>query len=382
MMSGRLWLLPIALALAAGGGSMTFRYKDPAAVEPPQDDAFSDTLTSGDPGFERAYRPRPFSFPDDFGPHERFRTEWWYFTGNLQTGGGRQFGYELTFFRFALTPHRPASTSAWRTNQLYMAHFALTDAETGRFLADERFSRAASGLAGARNERYHVWLYDWKAEGRNNDGFPIRLQAGSGAHALDLNLKTQDSPVLQGDRGLSQKSAEPGNASYYYSYPRITTEGIITADGKSHRVTGESWMDREWSTSALAKEQAGWDWFALQLDNRSELMFYRFRRKDGRPDPNSTGAWFPADRSKLPLTDREVVVEVLGYWKSPHSKITYPARWRLSVPGQKLSLEIVPLINDQELNLSYRYWEGAVSVRGRWNGKEIEGKGYVELTGY
>jgi predicted secreted hydrolase len=382
MMSKRLWLLPIALALAAEGGLMTFRYKDPADVEPPKDDAFSDTLSAGDPGFERAYRPRPFSFPDDFGPHERFRTEWWYFTGNLQTQGRRRFGYELTFFRFALTPHRPASQSAWRTNQLYMAHFALTDAKTGGFFADERFSRAANGLAGARNDRYRVWLYDWKAESRDDVDFPIRLQARSGAFAIDLNLETQDSPVLQGDKGLSQKSAEPGNASYYYSYPRIATNGILTVGGKIHRVTGESWMDREWSTSALAKEQAGWDWFALQLDDKSELMFYRFRRKDGRPDPNSAGAWFLADRSKLPLTEREVVVEVLGYWKSPHSKITYPARWRLSVPGQKLSLEIVPLINDQELNLSYRYWEGAVSVRGRWNGKEIEGKGYVELTGY
>jgi predicted secreted hydrolase len=382
MMSKRLWILLVALLIAALGGLAQFRYKDPAGVEPPQDDAFSDTLSSGDQGFERAYRPHPFSFPDDFGPHERFRTEWWYFTGNLQAQGGRRFGYELTFFRFALTPHRPASKSAWRTNQLYMAHFALTDKKAGRFFADERFSRAANGLAGAQSERYHVWLYDWKAEGQNGGGFPIRLQTGSGAFALDLNLATEDPPVLQGDKGLSQKSAEPGNASYYYSYPRIPTNGRITADGITHPVTGESWMDREWSTSALAQEQAGWDWFALQLDDRSELMFYRFRRKDGQPESNSSGAWFQADRSKIPLTDREVVVEILGHWKSPHSNVTYPARWRLSVPSRKLTLEIVPLLNDQELNLSYRYWEGAVSVTGRLDEKEIKGKGYVELTGY
>jgi predicted secreted hydrolase len=383
MMSKKMLVLfIIALLIAALAGLAQFRHRDPAGVEPPEDSAFSNTLTSDDEGFERAYRPRPFSFPDDFGPHETYRTEWWYFTGNLHSLNGRQFGYELTFFRFALTPHSSASKSAWRTNQLYMAHLALTDAEANQFFADERFSRAANGLAGAQRDRYHVWLYDWTAEGRNDGGFPIRLKARSGKYALDLNLQTRLPPVLQGDRGLSQKSAEPGNASYYYSYPRIATDGTITVNGKIHQVTGESWMDREWSTSALAKEQAGWDWFALRLDDRSELMFYRFRRKDGKPDPNSSGAWFLADRSKIPLSRREVVVEVLDYWKSPHSKITYPARWRLSVPSRKLTLEIVPLINDQELNLSYRYWEGAVSVRGRLDGKEITGKGYVELTGY
>jgi predicted secreted hydrolase len=381
-MSKKVLVLGIVLLIAAWGWLAQLPYRDPASVEPPEDSAFSNTLTSDDKGFERAYKPRPFSFPHDFGPHESYRTEWWYFTGNLNTVSGRRFGYELTFFRFALAPHKPASKSAWRTNQLYMAHLALTDVEAKRFVADERFSRAGNDLAGAQNDRYRVWLYDWAAEGQKGDGFPIRLQAKSEAFALGLNLQTQHPPVLQGDRGLSQKSAEPGNASYYYSYPRIATDGTITVNGRNYRVTGESWMDREWSTSALTREQAGWDWFALQLDGQGELMFYRFRRKDGKPDLNSSGAWFQADRNKIPLSGQEVSLDILDYWKSPHSNITYPARWRLSVPNRKLTLEIMPLINDQELNLRYRYWEGAVSVRGQLNGKAIKGKGYVELTGY
>jgi predicted secreted hydrolase len=382
MMGKKILLLVVVLLIAALGLLAQFPHRDPAGVEPPKDSAFGNTLTSDDEGFDRAYKPRPFSFPDDFGPHESYRTEWWYFTGNLHTPNGRRFGYELTFFRFALAPHTPASKSAWRTNQLYMAHLALTDAEAGRFIADERFSRAGNDLAGAQRDRYRVWLHDWTADGQKRNGFPIRLKAKSEEFALDLNLQTRKPPVLQGDRGLSQKSAEPGNASYYYSYPRIATDGTLTVNGTHHPVTGESWMDREWSTSALDKEQAGWDWFALRLDGLGELMFYRFRRKDGKPDLNSSGAWFQADRNKISLSHQDVFIDILDTWKSPHSKITYPARWRLSVPSRKLTLEITPLINDQELNLRFRYWEGAVSVRGRLDGKEIEGEGYVELTGY
>ncbi|MDD1612491.1 MAG: carotenoid 1,2-hydratase, partial [Methylococcaceae bacterium] len=169
-MSKKVMLLLIALLIAALGLLAEFPHRDPLSVEPPEDSAFSNTLTSDEEGFERAYEPRMFSFPDDFGPHKNFRTEWWYFTGNLQAIGGRRFGYELTFFRFALAPQKPASKSAWRTNQLYMAHLALTDVETSHFFADERFSRASHNLAGADSGRYHVWLYDWTAEGQNEGG--------------------------------------------------------------------------------------------------------------------------------------------------------------------------------------------------------------------
>jgi len=347
-----------------------------------KDDSFSQVLSKDDKGFARVLKPKEFTFPPDHGPHNLYRSEWWYFTGNLKNPQGRQFGYELTFFRFALKPEMLESKSAWRTNQLYMAHLTLTDVEKGRFYTDERFSRAGNGLAGASNKKYQVWLYDWSAKTEGETDFPLSLKASSDDFAIDLLLTSPKTIVLQGDRGLSQKSREPGNASYYYSFPRLATEGSVSVAGNKFSVTGASWMDREWSTSALSDEQSGWDWFALQLSDNSELMFYQLRRKDGQPDNNSSGSFVLADNSKISLKERDVIIKLLDSWKSPHSKITYPSRWQLVVPAQNLEIEIMPLLNDQELNVSYRYWEGAVSVKGTKNGQPISGQGYVELAGY
>ena len=333
-------------------------------------------------GFARAYKPQAFSFPSDHGPHNQFRSEWWYFTGNLKNPQGRQFGYELTFFRFALKSDLPESKSAWRSNQMYMAHLTLTDVEANRFYTDERFSRAGNDLAGAFNKSYQVWLYDWSAKTEGEVDFPLRLHANSNDFAVDLLLTSPKGYVLQGNQGLSQKSPEPGNASYYYSYPRLETNGTVSIADKQFSVTGTSWMDREWSTSALSNEQSGWDWFALQLSDNTEIMFYQLRRKDGQHDSNSSGSYITADNAKIALKDHDATITPLDSWKSPHSKISYPSRWRLSVPSQALELEIVPLIKDQELNVSYRYWEGAVKLTGTKQGKPISGQGYVELAGY
>lgn len=347
-----------------------------------EDDSFSRVFSKEEKGFARALKPREFTFPADHGPHYPYRSEWWYFTGNLKNPQGRQFGYELTFFRFALTAEMPESKSAWRSNQLYMAHLTLTDVENDRFYTDERFSRAGNYLAGASNKKYQVWLYDWSASTEGESDFPLRLQAKSEGFAIDLLLKSQKSYVLQGDQGLSRKSPEPGNASYYYSYPRLATQGVVSIEGHNFSVTGASWMDREWSTSALSDQQSGWDWFALQLSDNSELMFYQLRRKDGQPDSNSSGSYVLADNTKISLKGQDVTIKILDSWKSPHSKINYPSRWRLEVPARNLELEVVPLINGQELNVSYRYWEGAVSVKGTKNAEPISGQGYVELVGY
>ena len=347
-----------------------------------KDDSFSNALFKDDKGYARALKPQKFSFPTDHGPHNPYRSEWWYFTGNLKSPQGRKFGYELTFFRFALKAEMPESKSAWRDNQLYMAHLTLTDVEKNRFYTDERISRAGNDLAGASNKKYQVWLYDWSARTEGESVFPLRLKAKSDGFAIDLLLTSQKSYVLQGDQGLSQKSREPGNASYYYSYPRLETEGTMTVASDKFSVTGASWMDREWSTSALSDEQSGWDWFALQLSDNTELMFYQLRRKDGQCDSNSSGSLVLADNTKISLKEHDVTIKILDSWKSPHSKITYPSRWRLAVPVQNLEVEIVPLINDQELNVSYRYWEGAVNVNGIKNGMPISGQGYVELAGY
>ncbi len=346
------------------------------------DYAFSKLLSTDDKSFARALTPRKFTFPRDHGAHGSYRTEWWYFTGNLKNPFDRKFGYQLTFFRFALAADTPQSKSSWRNNQIYMAHLTLTDVTAERFYSDERYSRAGNGLAGAADNKYQVWLHDWSAVAVDDADFPIRLQAKSDQFAIDLLLQSQKDRVLQGNEGLSQKSAAPGNASYYYSYPRLATEGNLSIGGDKFTVAGDSWMDREWSTSALSDEQTGWDWFALQLSDNSEIMFYQLRRKDGQADRHSSGAVFLPDNTKVPLTVEDVSVKVLDTWKSPHSKAVYPSLWRVSIPAQHLEVDIAPLLNDQELNLSYRYWEGAVSINGLKDGRLISGQGYVELTGY
>jgi predicted secreted hydrolase len=337
---------------------------------------------AADPGYARVTRPRPFSFPADHGPHEQYRAEWWYFTGNLDDSAGRAFGYELTFFRFALAPRRAASASRWRTNQLYMAHFAVSDVEDDRFRSFERYSRAALGLAGAEAQPLRIWLYDWSASAAGRSTFPLVLRAQAEGIGIDLVLTAGKPVVLQGKSGFSRKSGGTGQASYYYSFTRMPTAGTIQIDGRKHRVEGNSWMDREWSTSALSKEQAGWDWFALQLSDGRDLMFYRLRRKDGTPDPFSAGTLVEADGTARPLGHGAVLIRARRHWRSPRTGALYPAEWSLRVPDYGIDIDIEPLMDDQELNVAFKYWEGAVRLHGISAGHSVSGRGYVELTGY
>lgn len=333
-------------------------------------------------GFARAYAPRPFEFPADHGPHPAFRNEWWYVTGNLADATGRPFGYQLTLFRIALSPELPATDSAWRSNQVYMGHFALTDVVGARHYGFERFSRSALGLAGAQATPFRVWLEDWELASAEPALFPLRLRAQQGDLALDVTLNNLKPLVAQGDRGLSQKSAEPGNASYYYSYTRLPTQGTVRIAGQTFAVNGASWLDREWSTSALGPDQSGWDWFALQLDDGREVMLYRLRRRDGGVDPFSSGTLVEANGQVQRLRWNEMVLQPLGEWRSPSSGDRYPARWRLRIPAAQLDLTVTPKVADQELRLSVRYWEGAVQVAGRAGQREIGGQGYLEMTRY
>jgi predicted secreted hydrolase len=331
-------------------------------------------------GFARALSPRAFHFPGDHGPHPEYRTEWWYFTGNLKASRGRRFGYQLTFFRMALAPHLPARPSAWGAGQVYMAHFALTDVDGKRFSFAERFSREALGLAGAGGTPLSVWLEDWSARETSSSPWGMRLAAADGGASIELDLAGIRPVVLNGEEGLSRKGGEPGNASYYYSVPRLASRGTLTVGGERFQVSGLSWLDREWGTSALAGDQAGWDWFALQLDDGRDLMFYRLRKKDGGEDPFSAGMLTAADGSPRRLRAREVQLSATKWWTSPASGTRYPARWRLTVPGEGIDLEVVPRLAGQEILASFRYWEGAVSARGLWNSPG--GSGYLEMTGY
>ena len=346
--------------------------------------AVRSALGAGDDntGYQRAYQPRPFEFPADHGPHSDFRNEWWYVTGNLVDAAGRQFGYQLTLFRIALAPTTPVEDSAWRTNQIYMGHFALTDVQGKQHHAFERFSRGAVGLAGAQAAPFRVWLEDWALTGTESDAFPMRVRAREGNVEIDLSLNTAKPVVLQGDRGLSQKSAEPGNASYYYSYTRLPTRGTVRVGETTFAVEGASWLDREWSTSALGSEQSGWDWFALQLDDGRDLMFYRLRRKDGGTDPHSKGVLVAADGRTRLLGWSEVTLQPLGEWVSPKTGDRYPARWRLRLPAENLDLTVTPKVADQEMRLTVRYWEGAVAVNGRAGERKTGGQGYLEMTRY
>jgi predicted secreted hydrolase len=346
-----------------------------------------------DTGFARALVPRPFTFPGDHGPHPGFRNEWWYYTGNVATAAGRRFGYQLTFFRIALAPRAEPRASAWATSDVWMAHLAVTDVAGRRFVAKSRLARGALSLAGARAEPFRVWLEDWSAAGVDRAATPrMKLAAGDVDVGVELVLDSRKPPVPQGDRGLSVKGAEPGQASHYYSLTRLDTRGVIRVGAERFAVTGTSWMDREWSTSALARDQVGWDWFALHLDDGRDLMVYRLRRTDGSADPASAGALIAPDGSRRPLALADVTIDVLGWWPSPRGDTRYPARWRLAIPSEDLVLEIEPWVADQEWTDPVRYWEGAVSARGlagaaserggATRGREVRAEGYAELVGY
>lgn len=371
-------ILAIGALIAAAAWSTWPKRHPPAADDPVA------VLSSPDSaGYQRAVAPRAFVFPADHGPHPDFRQEWWYYTGNLDTPDGRHFGYQLTFFRFALAPPlAPARASAWAADQLYLAHFTVTDAAGRQFFQWERSSRAAVGLAGAVAQPFRVWIEDWSAAGDPGGALPVRLRAAMPEAAIDLQLIAGKPLVLQGDRGLSRKGSAPGNASYYYSYTRLPSRGTVRIGAESYAVNGTSWMDREWSTSALESTQAGWDWFSLQLDSGDELMFYWLRRRDGGIDPHSGGMWVDAAGAARPLSSDEVELDAPDTWRSPASGIRYPARWRLRVPALRLELTLRPYLPDQEVRQRFRYWEGAVAASGQRGGRPLSGSGYVELVGY
>ncbi len=379
-------LILFVVALTALAVALERRARRPAKISAELDVAAALGGGLGKDGelFARATAPREFVFPADHGAHDGFRTEWWYVTGNLFAADGRPFGVQLTFFRNALTATTVASSSRWRNAHVWMGHFALADEQRGTFRFAERFAREAAGLAGATATPFRVALEDWSIAAISptaNDFSPLRLAARDTDFAVDLTLEAGKPPVLQGEGGLSRKGPEPGNASYYYSMTRLAARGTVTVAGETVAVTGDAWLDREWSTSALGSELAGWDWFALQLDDGRELMFYRLRRKDGASDPWSRGSLVAADGSSRRLQPAEVRLTPLSTWKSPAGAI-YPAKWRLEIPGEALDLELAPRVANQELAVTVRYWEGAVKVAGSSHGQPIGGHGFVEMTGY
>lgn len=331
-------------------------------------------------GFLRATTVRAFNFPADHGPHPGYRHEWWYATGNLDGPDGRQFGYELTFFRLALTPEtdevKAIESSPWKTPVAFAAHFAVTDVADDDFHFFHRYSRGDGRLSGADNNK--VWLDDWSLI-RTGNGWT--LKASDGDVELNLDLAEVKPRILNGERGLSRKSSTPGNATYYYTMPRLKSSGNLILKGETFNVNGLTWLDREWGTSALSVDQQGWDWYALHLSDGSDLMFYNLRNMDGSRHLFSAGSWVNAEGEKTSLNAEDIEVEVLDYWDSPLGG-RYPSGWRLRYADKGIDITVTPMIKNQELDTLPRYWEGAVEVTGNKNQSTISGRGYVELTGY
>lgn len=338
-----------------------------------------------DSSFARAYEPITFDFPIDHGAHPQYKTEWWYYTGNLTDEAGNAYGYQLTFFRSGLSPQATERQSDLATNQIYMAHFALTDGNAQSHHSFERFSRGAELVAGATGEeRFAVWLEDWSVSEVASGEMQVIASAenSQGRFAVDLLLQETRTPLLHGDAGLSQKGPEPGNASYYYSLVGLTTTGTIVSGGDAIAVAGKSWMDHEFGTSALSENAVGWDWFSVQLENGAALAFAQIRTDDEGTVPGFEGTYAAPDGTHYPIGHDDFLVEPIDAWTSPQSGFTYPSGWQVRLPAYDLVLMLDPLVLDQEMDVSFIYWEGAVTVTGTANGEPVQGVGYVELTGY
>ena len=326
-------------------------------------------------GFQVADRVVPFSFPADHGPHPRFRSEWWYLTVALRSPAGEEFGVQFTLFRQALRPGpMPDDGDGWRSGQVFLGHLALTDVAGRKHIEAERLARGHPRLAGARAAPFAAWIEGWRLASAQKSFLPLQLTAGTDEFAVDLTLEGSRPPSPQGDRGLSAKG--PDNASYYYSMPRLRANGTLRTSTGTVSVAGHGWLDREWSTSVLADEYAGWDWFALHLDDGRDLMVFQLRRRDGHPDDYDQGLLVDADGSRhLDADDFDLVPE--REWRDRRN-VRWPLRWRLEVHGDTLIVEAA--VDDQVMDTSIRYWEGLVHVHAP-DGRRV-GSGYMELTGY
>ena len=333
--------------------------------------------------YQLALPGRKLSFPADHYSHPDFRTEWWYYTGHLETGAGKRYGYQVTFFRFGVRDRQKDMEEPPLFTDLYMAHFALSDLAAKQFRYRERIHRGYGDRAGAATDRYLVWNEDWRVEG---DGKNHEIFVSDRGTTLQLSLQSLKPPALHGDNGHSQKGEGEGRASYYYSLTRMRTEGELTIDGRKEKVRGLSWMDHEFGSNQLRDDQVGWDWFSIQLDNQTELMLYLMRRKDGTVDPYSSGTLVGASGATRHFAREDFRVEVLDRWKSPQSGASYPMGWKVSIPVEEIDLEILPAFPDQELITSrstrVTYWEGAVGITGTFKQSPVTGQGYVEMTGY
>ena len=315
--------------------------------------------------------------PGDFFHKQGYQVQWWYFTGHLSDGEGREFGYELTFFAVGI--QRRDYASHFGVQQIYISHFAISDIEGNTFYFSDDADAGVFDYAGADDKQLRVWVGRNRLHGTFQD---MRLMAADGEKSLALRLKPVKPLALNGMNGFSRKSEDsPFTASVYFSYTRMHTEGKLAIGDKVFTVKGESWFDREITTRGLSDKQSGWDWFAVQLDDDREIMISLLRKRDGSIDRYSSGTLVYRDGTFRHLARDGFSVKVLSHYRSKKTGARYPSLWEVSIPSEDLKIRIVPLIEDQEViarkSTGNYYWEGACRVEG-----SARGRAYIEMTGY
>ncbi len=340
-------------------------------------------IIGADDEWQKALPPYQFVFPRDHASHPKYKVEWWYYTGNLKSKDGRTFGYQLTFFRVGVD-YKPQNPSRWAVRDLFMTHLAVSDIDGNEFKHAERINRAGVGWAGAEEQSYRVWNEDWEAKLDVTGKHLLRaFDAGLG---IELELEEGKQPIAHGERGVSQKGSEAGNASHYYSLTRMPTRGALMVNGERLDVEGLSWMDHEFGTSFLEKGQLGWDWLSIQLDDGTDLMLYQFRREDGERDTHSHATIVDAAGKSTPVKSDRFELEAGKQWTSKKSGGRYPINWLVKIPREDIELSVEAAIEDQEMRTAestgVTYWEGSIEVNGRHRGRAVRGRGYLEMTGY
>lgn len=345
----------------------------------------SQAMSGSEGNYTKALEPREFTFPEDHVAHNDFKIDWWYFTGNLTDDDGNRYGFQFTIFRNALSSDTATKISSMATNQLYFAHFALTDISKGKFYYADKYSRGAANLAGTSDFPLKIHVEDWTIS--TNEEYlgdylmpEFKIKADAGDFAIEFDVIPTKGIVKHGVNGLSAKSKTPGNASYYYSYTRMNTSGKIKIGNKNHNINGNSWMDREWSTSALDSAQAGWDWFSLQLDNNHEIMYFMLRNRDGSFNFGKGTMIYPDGTHEF-MSPENIDLTITDYWTNSDG-IKYPSAWNMKSDLYDFDLKIETQLPDQELKLIIRYYEGSVKIDGWHEEREVKGYGYAEMTGY
>ncbi len=315
--------------------------------------------------------------PSHFFHQKKYRVQWWYFTGHLYDEAGREFGYELTFFAAGvqLRPYR----SRFGINTIYFSHFAISDVAGNKFHHYSNSDAGAFGFTGADDRRLHVWVDKASLEGTSER---MHIKAEAEATAIDLILVPSKRVILNGDRGYSRKSEEsPLIASLYFSFTDLQTSGMLKLGDQLFAVKGKSWFDREISSRGLTKNETGWDWFSLQLDDGREIMLYIIREKNGTTGAYSSGTFVQKDGSYRHLTAADFRVDVKSRHTSGETGTDYPSKWEVFIPSEKLKLLITPLVAEQEFPageaMGNAYWEGTCRIEGN-----AKGRAYVEMTGY